>query len=132
MKEPISHFHWIPRILAILGILFISIFALDSFEPGKSVINQITDFLIHLIPSFMLIILLILSWRHELMGGLLFLLAGLLFIPLIFSMNYNRTHSIWIAAGIIAMINIPFVITGILFIISHRKTRKLLHSNPNT
>lgn len=124
MKNSVNHFHWIPRILSILGILFISIFALDAFAPGKSLLNEIRDFAIHLIPSFVLLFFLILSWKHELTGGILFLLAGLLFIPLIFSMNYQRTNSLWIAFGVILIINIPFVITGILFIFSYRKARR--------
>lgn len=124
MKNSVNHFHWIPRILSIFGILFISIFALDAFAPGKSLLNQIRDFAIHLIPSLVLLFFLILSWKHELTGGILFLLAGLLFTPLIFSINYERTQSFWISLGIVLFINIPFVITGILFIISYRKARQ--------
>jgi len=125
MKNSVLHFHWLPRILAILGILFISIFALDAFTPDKSLLDQIRDFLIHLIPSFILLILLILSWRYELTGGILFLIIGLLFIPLVYSMNYTRTNSFWISAGIVCTINLPFVIVGILFILSYKKTKKL-------
>jgi hypothetical protein len=123
MKRSVIRFHWIPRILAIVAILFVSMFALDAFTPDKSLQKQISDFLVHLIPSFVLLLLLIISWRYELAGGILFLLAGLFFIPLIYSMNYQRTHSIWIPVFVVLMINIPFVITGILFILSYRKTR---------
>jgi hypothetical protein len=121
MKNSVNHFHWIPRILSILGILFISIFAFDAFAPGKSLLTEIRDFAIHLIPSFVLLFFLILSWKHELAGGILFLLAGLLFIPLIYSINYQRTQSFWMALGIVLIINLPFIITGILFILSYRK-----------
>jgi len=123
MKKSVVRFHWIPRILAIVAILFVSMFALDSFAADKNLKDQITAFLIHLIPSFILLILLIVAWQYELAGGILFLLTGLLSIPLIYSMNYGRTGSIWIPLTVVLMINIPFVITGLLFILSYRKER---------
>ena len=121
-----SAFHWIPRILAILAILFVSMFALDAFTPDKSLQNQLRAFLVHLIPSFILLLFLILSWRYELAGGILFLLTGLLFIPFIYSMNYERTHSFWIPVTIVLMINAPFIITGILFILSYKLSKNRL------
>lgn len=123
MKKSVIRFHWIPRILAILAILFVSMFALDSFTPDKSLQIQIRAFLVHLIPSFILLILLVVAWRYELAGGILFLLTGLISIPLIYTMNYGRTQSIWIPLVVVLMINIPFVITGILFILSYKKER---------
>ncbi len=129
MKKIVSYFHWIPRILAIMGILFISMFALDSFTPDGNLRDQIPKFLKHLIPSYVLVILLILSWKRELMGGILFLLVGLLLIPFIFSTNLHRTHSVWMSAGDVLIINIPFVIVGVLFILSYRKKRKIFREN---
>jgi hypothetical protein len=48
-------------------------FALDSFGGDKTVFAQIGEFLIHLIPSFVLIVLLYFSWRHEIIGAIAFL-----------------------------------------------------------
>lgn len=69
-------FIWIPRALAILFILFISLFALDAFEEGLSLGEQLLGFVIHLLPSFILLGLLLVAWRFPLVGGLLFAGAG--------------------------------------------------------
>jgi hypothetical protein len=100
-------------------------FALDSFSPDLTIGQQILGFLIHLIPSFILLALLIIAWKWEFIGGLIFTLIGLLFIPFIYSHNYSMNHSVQISIGIVLMINIPFVLVGILFIISHYMKRKL-------
>jgi hypothetical protein len=116
--------HWIPRILCILAILFISMFALDAFEPGLTIWHQILAFLKHLIPSFILIALLIVAWKWELIGGIVFTMIGIAMSPLIFVHNYRMNNSIWMSIGIIMTITIPFVLVGILFIISHSYKRK--------
>jgi hypothetical protein len=107
---------WSPRIICILAILFISIFALDAFSPGLSVWQQIGAFIMHLIPSMALAMLLVFSWKHEKWGGTLFLLVGLIFTPIIFNWNYRMNNSVWISLSVVALITLPFVIVGILFL----------------
>ncbi|RLD73898.1 MAG: hypothetical protein DRJ07_20240, partial [Bacteroidetes bacterium] len=106
---------WLPRFLCIIAILFISLFALDAFEPDLTFWQQIGAFLIHLIPSFILIALLLIVWKWEYIGGIIFTILGLGFSPFIFKHNYDMNHSIWMSMGIIAMITLPFVVVGILF-----------------
>jgi hypothetical protein len=65
--------YWLPRILAILYTLFISMFALDVFDKP----DWILALVMHLIPSFILIILTGIAWKSERIGGYLFLLTGL-------------------------------------------------------
>jgi len=125
MEKSIKIFHWLPRILCILTILFVSIFALDAFSPELSLWRQIGAFLIHLTPSFILLGLLILAWKREFIGGIIFILIGLGLSPIVFSHNYRMNHSIVMSIGIILTITIPFAIVGILFIISHFKKKKI-------
>ena len=124
MKNSIKTLHWLPRILCIIAILFISMFALDSFNPELTVWQQIKGFLLHLIPSFILILLLILAWRKELIGGIIFVIIGVIFTPLIFNHNYQMNQSIGMSLGIISLITIPFVIIGVLFIMSYYRKKK--------
>lgn len=119
MKNLVDWFHWIPRLLCILAILFVSMFALDAFAPGLSIWEQIGGFLIHLIPSFVLLSALLVSWKWEKVGGIILMVLGLGLSPFVFSMNLQRTGSIWVALGIVLVINIPFVMVGALFIISN-------------
>jgi len=125
MKPSIKFIHWAPRIIGILSIIFISMFAADAFESGHTIWQQLTSFTLHLIPSFVLTTLLFIAWKWEYLGGLLFMLVGIASSPFIFMLNHNRNHfSIGQCIGIIAMINLPFVIVGILFLISHYMKKK--------
>ncbi|MHA2237929.1 MAG: DUF7670 domain-containing protein [Candidatus Hodarchaeales archaeon] len=119
MKTSIGLFHWSPRILCVLAILFISLFAADSFAPGLTIWQQLGAFFIHLIPSFILLALLIVAWKWERIGGIIFMVIGFGLSPFIFMLNYNRNHSIGMSLGIILAITFPFIAVGILFIISH-------------
>jgi hypothetical protein len=124
MKTSIRIFHWLPRIICILAILFVSLFALDAFAPGHTLWQQLGDFFIHLIPSFILIASLIVAWQWEFIGGIIFTMIGIGLSPFVFMMNYHRTHSIGVSLAIIFMITIPFVVVGILFIVSHYLKKK--------
>ena len=64
--------YWSPRILAILATLSISMFALDAFEPGLTLWQQLAAFFMHMIPSFVLLLILLLAWKREMLGGILF------------------------------------------------------------
>jgi hypothetical protein len=94
-------------------------FALDSFDPALPLWKQIAGFLIHLIPTYVLIIFLWVAWKWELVGGIILAILGVAFMPSIFTINYNMNHSVWMTLGIVAAINLPFVIVGGLFILSH-------------
>lgn len=117
--------YWIPRLLSILAILFISFFALDAFASGLTLWQQLASFFIHLIPSFALTALLVYAWRYEKSGGIIFLLIGLISSPIIFNWNYRMNGSAWLSLGIIATITFPFVVVGVLFLVHHSMKRKL-------
>lgn len=101
-------FYWLPRILSIGFVLFLSLFALDVFSEytGWSVILPL---LIHLIPSFILIGALIVAWRHEWVGAALFLGFAVWYV---WTAGLDRPWSWYL--GIAA----PAAIVGILFLIS--------------
>jgi len=106
---------WIPRVLAILFILFLSLFALDVFTGEVPLIQELGGFVIHLIPSFALIIVLIISWRKPLTGGIIFILLGLVFT------FYFRTYQ---ALLNFLTISFPLIVIGALFIIFHILSEK--------
>ncbi len=126
MKTSIRVFHWLPRIICIIAILFISMFAADAFGPEKTIWQQLGDFLMHLIPSFILIALLIVAWKWEYIGGIIFIVLGLGLSPFVFMLNYNRNASVGMSLGIILAITFPIIVVGILFIISHFMKKKNL------
>ena len=116
--------YWLPRILCILAIVFISFFALDAFQPELTVWQQIQAFLMHLIPSFILLLFLLIAWKWELIGGVIFVLIGLVLSPFVYMHNYNMNGSVWMSIGIIAMITFPFILVGILFILGYIVNKK--------
>ena len=106
---------WTPRILTILFILFISMFALESFGGDNTVIAQIGEFLIHLIPSFVLIVLLYFTWRYEIIGVIAFLILAITYIIMAWGKFPVSTY--FIISG-------PMVLISILFLINWRFKQK--------
>lgn len=72
--------HWAPRIAAILIIFFVTLFSLDVFEMEGTTLELLGAFLIHSLPSIILILLLVFAWRRPVVGFIAFLLAGLFFL----------------------------------------------------
>lgn len=117
-------FFWLPRLLAIFAIAFISSFALDAFAPGLTLWQQLGGFLMHMLPSFVLIIFLIIAWRKQLIGGILFILIGLISTPVIYLHNLNVNHFPPNQCLIIvSIVCLPFVVIGLLFLFNHRSKR---------
>jgi hypothetical protein len=82
--EPVSPrlakiIHWAPRIAAIGIIFFISLFSLDVFEMQGTPLELLGGFLIHNIPSIIMIILLVIAWKRPAVGFAAFLVAGIVF-----------------------------------------------------
>ena len=124
MTKSIAILHWTPRILCILSILFISIFAFDAFEPGLTIWQQLAAFAMHLLPSFILFMMLVVAWRWKLAGGIVFMLLGLGLSPFIYTHNYAMNHSVSMSIGIIMMITFPFFLVGLLFVASYLVKKK--------
>lgn len=71
---------WVPRALAALFAIFVSLFALDVFGEGYGLWETILALLIHLIPTGLIVLALALAWRWEWTGAVLFPGLGLLYL----------------------------------------------------
>ncbi len=100
---------WLPRVLAAAYIVFISLFALDSFSGEKAFSREIADFAIHLIPSIILILVLIIAWKWEWIGTLVYLLMALLYIYF----SWEAGHFSWML-----FISGPLFLIAFLFLIN--------------
>jgi cytochrome c biogenesis factor len=127
MKTSTKVLHWTPRILGILAILLISLFSLDSFSSERTFWQNTTAFLMHNIPSFVLLAVLIVAWKWEKVGGIILTIIGLAFSIFIFVFNYKSNHSpvMTCLLGTLALA-IPFVLAGILFILNYYRKKKEL------
>jgi hypothetical protein len=111
---------WIPRILCIIFAVFLSLFALDVFGQGYGFWETIIHLLVNLIPAFILIIVLIISWRWEWVGGILFPVLGVLYIV------WKWGEFSW---GAYLVISGPLFILGILFLINWFYKKELRSSS---
>lgn len=100
--------YWFPRILAILTILFMIMFSFDSFGGESPAGKQLLGFLMHNIPAFVLIIALVIAWKHGITGGGLFIL--LFFALGVFFKSFSGNPASLIIIS-------PLLISGGLFIL---------------
>ncbi len=124
MARNVSNFvYWTPRVLSILFICFLALFSLDVIQPGLSTGQIVTGLIMHNIPVFVLLLLLIIAWKHEIVGGIAFILAGLLYSGwTIFSVTTSDLPW-YIALSWSLTIAGPAFLIGILFLINWVKKR---------
>ena len=124
MEESVKRLlFWTPRILCIAFAVFVSLFALDVFGEGYGFFETILAFLIHLIPTGIILIALAVSWRWEWMGGIAFTALGVLYIV----MFRDREFS-W---PVYVMMSGPLFLLGILFLINWLCRKQLRTGSQN-
>jgi len=106
--------YFTPRILSVLFILFLSLFALDvsSEYKGWSVVLPL---LMHLLPQIILLICLIISWKYDLFGAIVFLFFAVFYI---YQVGLER-HWSWYV-----LISMPSLIISLLFLMSWKMKKK--------
>jgi hypothetical protein len=97
---------WSPRIAGILVSLFIGMFALDAFSEGKPFVQALPDFVIHLIPAFVLLAIVGASFRWPWIGAISFIGLAVLYAV---TMSNGRLD--WMLA-----ISGPLLVVGALFL----------------
>lgn len=83
--------HWAPRIAAILIIFFVSLFSLDVFGMEGTPLELLGGFLMHNLPSIIMIVVLVFAWRRPVVGFIAFLLAGVFFLRFVI-FGFNLGH----------------------------------------
>lgn len=64
--------YWLPRWLSIAFIAFLSLFALDVFEMELGFWQTALALAIHLVPSALLTVAVVVAWRWEWIGAVMF------------------------------------------------------------
>jgi hypothetical protein len=97
---------WSPRILGILVSLFIGMFALDAFSPGKPFLTALPGFIIHLIPAFVLLGIVVASFRWQWIGA-----VGFIGLAVYYAVTMSSGRVDWLLA-----IAGPLFVVGALFL----------------
>ena len=98
---------WAPRVLTIAFAMFLALFALDVFSEGYTGWRLLLALVMHLKWPAMVAAVLVLAWRWEWVGTLLFAGLG------IFYLRNNLRHPNWIL-----VISGPLFLIAALFLVS--------------
>jgi prolipoprotein diacylglyceryltransferase len=93
--------------------------SLDVFD-GSGFWQTILALLIHNIPTIILIIILIISWKREIVAGIAFILVGLLYIVSVVLRAAQSSFQSYMLLWILQISGIAFLM-GILFLICWKK-----------
>ena len=99
---------WSPRVLGILTVVFVAMFALDAFEPGAPALVAAADVGVHLLPAILLAGLVTVSFRWPLAGAI-----GFLALAVLYATALARGRLDWIL-----VISGPLAVVGALFMAS--------------
>ena len=125
MGKKIGKFvYWTPRILSILFLIFLALMSLDIFDMKLGFWGTIIGLFMHNIPVFILTILLIISWKHEIVGGIAFILARILYIAILLMNSVKTGFKVYYLAWAVQISGIAFFI-GIMFLVGWFKKRKV-------
>lgn len=106
MEPRASFIRWSPRLLAMIFTVFISVFAMDAFEGLTGWWDKAFSLFMHLIPTWLCLILLVLAWRREWIGALAFTMLAIIH----FFWGVGRLH--WSAC---LAIEGPLLLLGVLY-----------------
>ena len=99
---------WLPRILSLGFVLFLSLFSLDVFGQyaGWAIVPAL---LMHLLPALILLVMIIIAWKHDLFGFFIFFIFA---IGYIFMVGLDHPWSWYVS------ISSPSVLIAILYLFS--------------
>ncbi len=99
---------WTPRVLCILFALFLGWFALlEVFGEGYGSGETIVPVLMHLVPVHIVVIVLVIAWRREWVGAILFTVQGLSYILVV--LGRLRWSFTFVVGGLLVLVGVLFL-----------------------
>lgn len=120
--KPNKFIYWTPRILSILFLCFLALFSLDVFDSASTPGQIIIGLIMHNLPVFALLAVLLIAWKYEIVGAIFFTLAGLLYIFMI-SRNALIGPFEWYMLSYSFIIAGPAFFIAFLFFLNWRKRK---------
>lgn len=112
--------YWTPRIISILFLCFLTVFSLDVITPEASAGEIALGLFMHNIPVFVLAAVLAISWKREIIAGVVFTVVGLLFLARTVMTTVMNGFA-WAVLPEVLLLAGPSLLVGILFIVNWRK-----------
>ena len=112
MTDRMRLINWIPRILNIALIIFFLLLSVEGLDTLESIRTNSGNFFMFISPALLLLLILTVSWRYPMAGGIILPVLALVLATL--------------ESGTKTAINpliLPVLITGLLYWLSYRVTR---------
>ncbi|MDD5109668.1 MAG: hypothetical protein PHI63_00445 [Patescibacteria group bacterium] len=123
MKKTIpALIYWTPRIVSILFTAFIALFSLDVFGQGYGFWGTALAFFMHNIPTLVLLAVVLVAWKYEIVGGVAFILAGLLYVAMMVLAAVKNPFA-WYMVSYSLIIAGPAFAIGIMFLLNWQRKR---------
>lgn len=108
MKKLTRVFYWLPRVLSLGFVLFLSLFSLDVFNEYQGW-QTLLAFLIHSLPSLVVLAAVIVAWKYDLVGAIMFFAFAVAYVLMA---GFDKPWS-WYAT-----ISGPTLLISILFLVN--------------
>jgi Na+/proline symporter len=118
VKMKFPWYIWIPRVMIILLAAFMALFSLDVFDSQAAFGQKMLGLLIQNIPSLILLLVLLLTWKRPFLGGIIFGVLAVLFVVAI-AIYFTK----FLIVDTIAFA-VPMIIGSLLFFMAYYRMRK--------
>jgi len=104
---------WVARVPAVLYALFLMVFSFDVFGGAGVTLKEIGTFLIHSIPSILILLLVFVTWKRPRLTGLFFVLLAGGFAVYFLATHRDEIASYFLLSVIPAAIGVIYLLCGI-------------------
>ena len=116
--------YWLPRILAILLILFLAMFSLDVFDMGGGIGTILLGLLMHNLWNIALIAILVVAWKRDLAGVIGFPAFGLVMLAIFLFPALDFSGRVPLNLFPLVALGAMPILLGLLFLPGWLRSRK--------
>jgi len=109
---------WIPRSIMVITAVFMMLFSLDIFEEKAGILKTILGLFMHNIPSLIMLLALIFTWKRPFWGGMFFVV-----LAVAFSIWISICFTKFLVTDLLAFA-LPMLISGAFFFFVHFKSKQ--------
>ena len=109
-------FYWFPRGAGIICAAFCFILAFGVFtEEDGTPLEKTIEFFMQLIPFLIMIVLLLISWKWELIGGICYIILGIAIIVYMIIFRPEIWYNSFFLSGPLFFVGLLFIMHNFIF-----------------